>query len=427
MQVFSFERLYVLGKYINQINTINNSLVFYGNFTLKVSWLKAIKIGMLKLFTINRSVTVKIDEPCSEDWEQMRPLQGGRHCNVCAKRVTDFSGMGSAELARFAKANGKLCGRINSDLLNTPLQMEQPKKGRVLGLLLRAAVLVGITSAAQAKAPAYTIHHNNNVPVDEPTARDIKIVVKITDKAMGKPLQFSSVRVNQGTVVWSDGYTDSSGFIVVDRTIEKPNDSLVEVVVKSHFYHDKTVSLSVNNNNRFDVNIELDRIDMPANVVYGVVGEGKQYDENTVGAIFFGKNRIEVFDHPEIGVDVNSKGEYKLALPDTMLGKRVYLVRKDAAGRIIHTDGVTVTTEPVRLDFIDYPYSGIFFPNPEIITTGGPSIITYKWEWNPIVSISGLPYIVVTQVNWTGTELYVRAPFTRRNLPLYKSHWFRGE
>jgi hypothetical protein len=382
---------------------------------------------MMKLFTINRSVTIKIDEPCSEDWVKMRPVQGGRHCDVCAKRVTDFSEMGSAELARFAKANGKLCGRISSEFLNTPLPIEQPKKVGVLSLLLRAAVLVGITSSVQAKAaPVYTIHHNNVIPVDEPAARDIKIVVKITDKATGKPLQFSSVRVNQGTVVWSDGYTDSSGFIVVDRTIEKPNDSLVEVVVKSHFYHDKTVSLSVSDNNRFDVNIELDRIDMPANVVYGVVGEGKQYDENTLGAILFGKNRIEVFDHPELGVDVNSKGEYKLVLPDSMLGKRVYLVRKDVAGRTIHTDGVTVTTEPVRLDFIDYPYSGVFFPNPEIITTGGPSIITYKWEWNPIVSISGLPYIVVTQVNWTGTELYVRIPFTRRNLPLYKSHWFRS-
>jgi hypothetical protein len=381
---------------------------------------------MMKLFTINRSVTIKIEEPCSEDWNAMRPLPGGRHCDVCAKRVTDFSGMGSAELARFAKANGKLCGRISSDLLNKPLPIEQPKKGGVLGLLLRAAVLVGITSSVQAKAaPAYTIHHHNNVPVDEPTARDIKIVVKITDKATGKPLQFSSVRVNQGTVVWSDGYTDSSGFIVVDRTIEKPNDSLVEVVVKSHFYHDKTVSLSVNDNNRFDVNIELDRIDMPANVVYGVVGEGKQYDENIVGAIFFGKNRIEVFDHPEIGADVNSKGEYKLELPDSMLGKRVYLNRF-TNGMLVHTNGIYLTEEAQRLDFIDYPYSGIFFPNPEIITTGGPSIITYKWEWNPIVSISGLPYIVVTQVNWTGTELYVRIPFTRRNLPLYKSHWFRS-
>ena len=134
---------------------------------------------MLKLFTINRSVTIKIDEPCSEDWAKMRPVPGGRHCDVCAKRVTDFSGMSSAELARFAKANGKLCGRISKDSLNKPLPIEQPKKGGVLGLFLRAAVLVGITSSVQAKAaPVYTICHNNVIPVDEPTVRDIKIVVK---------------------------------------------------------------------------------------------------------------------------------------------------------------------------------------------------------------------------------------------------------
>jgi hypothetical protein len=379
---------------------------------------------MMKLFTINRSVTIKIDEPCSEDWNSMRPVPGGRHCEVCAKRVTDFSGMSSAELAHFAKANGKLCGRINSDLLNTPLPIEQPKKGGVLGLLLRAAVLVGITSSVQAKATVpLEIHHNNKLPVDEPEARDIKIVVKITDKATGKPLQFSSVKVNQGTVMWSDGYTDSNGFIVVDRKIEKPNDSLVEVVVKSHFYHDKTVSLSVNDNNRYDLNIELDRIDMCPNVVYGVVGDGKQYDENTVGAILFGKNRIEVFDHPEIGVDVNNKGEYKLALPDSMLGKRVYLNRF-TNGMLVHTDGIYVTEQAQRLDFIDYPYSGIFFPHQDIVTTGGPSIITYQWTW-PAISICTLPILYVTQTNWTGTEIYVRTA-ARRNLPLYKSHWFRS-
>lgn len=379
---------------------------------------------MMKLFTINRSVTIKIDEPCSEDWNAMHPVPGGRHCEVCAKRVTDFSGMGSAELARFAKANGNLCGRISNEFLNTPLPIEQPKKGGVLGLLLRAAVLVGITVPVNAKTTVpLEIHHNNKLPVDEPEARDIKIVIKITDKATGKPLQYSSVSVNQGTVMWNDGFTDSSGFIVVDRKIEKPNDSLVEVVVKSHFYHDKTVSLSVNDNNRYDINIELDREDMPANVVYGVVGEGKQYDENTVGAILFGKNRIEVFGHPEIGVDVNSKGEYKLELPDSMLGKRVYLNRF-TNGMLVHTDGVTITEQAQRLDFIDYPYSGIFFPHQDIVTTGGPSIITYQWMW-PAISICTLPILYVTQTNWTGTEIYVRTA-ARRNLPLYKSHWFRS-
>jgi hypothetical protein len=382
----------------------------------------------MKLFTINRSVTIKIDEPCSEDWNAMRPVPGGRHCEVCAKRVTDFSGMSSAELARFAKANGKLCGRINSDLLNTPLQIEQPKKGGMLGFLLRAAVLVGISVPVSAKTTVpLEIHHNNKLPADEPEARDIKIVIKITDKATGKPLQYSSVRVGQGTVMWNDGYTDSSGFIVVDRKIEKPGDSLVDVAVKSHFYHDKTTSLSISGNNRFDLNIELDRVDMPANVVYGVVGGAHVYDINTPGAALLGKNRIEVFGHPEIGTDVNQYGEYKLVLPDSMLGKRVYLNRLQN-DRVAHTEGVTVTTEPVRLDFIDLLSNWIIDPPTIITTLGGASVITYEWKWPiwPTWTSIYLPYVVVTQTNWTGTEIYVRTS-ARRNLPLYKSHWFRGD
>jgi hypothetical protein len=195
-------------------------------------------------------------------------------------------------------------------------------------------------------------------------------------------------------------------------------------VVKSHFYHDKTVSQVLNDNNEYTVNVELDREDIAANVVYGVVGGAQQYDERAL-SVLFGKNRIEVFGHPEIGVDVNNLGEYKLYLPDSLLGKRVYINRVQN-GSVIHTNGIDVTEQAQRMDFIDAIWVADI-EGPPIITYGGTSIITYNWDFKiPFFSISGLPYIIVTTVNWTGTEMYVRTPFTRRNLPLYKSHWFRS-
>lgn len=58
---------------------------------------------------------VKINEPCSEDWNNMRIGLRSRHCAVCEKSVMDFTQMNRVEIITYIMENSdkKICGRMN--------------------------------------------------------------------------------------------------------------------------------------------------------------------------------------------------------------------------------------------------------------------------------------------------------------------------
>ncbi len=75
---------------------------------------------------------ITIPEPCSEDWEKMHVVDDEhRHCDSCARTLTDFTNMSDDELVLFFKYNNKkLCGRFHSDQLNRSLRSIQEKTSR---------------------------------------------------------------------------------------------------------------------------------------------------------------------------------------------------------------------------------------------------------------------------------------------------------
>ncbi|MCH2235145.1 MAG: T9SS type A sorting domain-containing protein [Crocinitomicaceae bacterium] len=64
--------------------------------------------------------TVKIPEPCHENWNEMTPTQKGAFCQKCAIDVVDFSKMSNEEVKRTLseKKGQHLCGRFENDQLN---------------------------------------------------------------------------------------------------------------------------------------------------------------------------------------------------------------------------------------------------------------------------------------------------------------------
>lgn len=52
---------------------------------------------------------------CNENWEKMHPVEGGRHCDVCNKKVVDFTNKTQNDFTRaWQEADGKLCGRFKA-------------------------------------------------------------------------------------------------------------------------------------------------------------------------------------------------------------------------------------------------------------------------------------------------------------------------
>jgi hypothetical protein len=52
---------------------------------------------------------------CNENWDKMHPVDGGRHCDVCNKKVVDFTNKSQNDFTRaWQEADGKLCGRFKA-------------------------------------------------------------------------------------------------------------------------------------------------------------------------------------------------------------------------------------------------------------------------------------------------------------------------
>lgn len=73
---------------------------------------------------------VKIENACSEKWNEMAPTEKGAFCQVCATNVIDFTKKSSLEIKQLLLANSgnSVCGRIEGkQLANLNTEFEQWK------------------------------------------------------------------------------------------------------------------------------------------------------------------------------------------------------------------------------------------------------------------------------------------------------------
>lgn len=101
---------------------------------------------------MNKKLRLSIPIPCGEDWDQMKPVERGRHCQQCCKTVVDFTGMSDAEILRYISENvgAKVCGRLMPDQLGRQLAPAPVQRNGWKGwnLVLASALVLG-------KGPGY--------------------------------------------------------------------------------------------------------------------------------------------------------------------------------------------------------------------------------------------------------------------------------
>jgi len=57
----------------------------------------------------------KINDPCSQPWQDMTPEGNGRHCAHCSKIVTDFTTWSDEAILQYLSANSGVCGRFRKE------------------------------------------------------------------------------------------------------------------------------------------------------------------------------------------------------------------------------------------------------------------------------------------------------------------------
>lgn len=98
-----------------------------------------------------KSKHLKLNNPCSEKWENMTPNELGSFCKSCSKNVIDFTQLSPFEISnKLKKANGNICARLTKKQLDTPLfdgdiprPFSWPYSNMVAGLMLATTLTCG--------------------------------------------------------------------------------------------------------------------------------------------------------------------------------------------------------------------------------------------------------------------------------------------
>jgi len=116
---------------------------------------------------MTRTKSINITKPCHELWQQMMPVEGGRHCQSCCKMVIDFSAMTDAQIIGYLGRQSNLCGRFEDGQLVRINQQLQEKPTPFIffkRMGLAAAVLMAIPFA---RANAQKKHKTEQAAVQQ--------------------------------------------------------------------------------------------------------------------------------------------------------------------------------------------------------------------------------------------------------------------
>lgn len=78
---------------------------------------------------MKKAITIRIPEPCHEDWQKMTPTEKGKFCKVCTKEVVDFTAKTDEDLVKILSKGSATCGRFKKTQLNREVKLE--RKSRV--------------------------------------------------------------------------------------------------------------------------------------------------------------------------------------------------------------------------------------------------------------------------------------------------------
>lgn len=70
---------------------------------------------------MKHKIQISIPEPCHKGWQNMTPVEKGRFCASCQKKVLDFTHLSDNEIIKVVTKNDNLCARIDVSQLNRNL------------------------------------------------------------------------------------------------------------------------------------------------------------------------------------------------------------------------------------------------------------------------------------------------------------------
>jgi hypothetical protein len=101
------------------------------------------------------SLSLQLNSPCQENWNNMEPTEQGQFCNSCQKAVVDFTGLTDQQILQYFLNNPiPVCGRMLTTQKDRLYYNSTPKTNRYLSPVAASLLtLAAISSEAAPPAP----------------------------------------------------------------------------------------------------------------------------------------------------------------------------------------------------------------------------------------------------------------------------------
>lgn len=99
---------------------------------------------------------ISVPKPCTENWEEMTPVEQGRFCTHCQKKVIDFTELNDNQMVQVlrTKQGQSFCGRYYPWQLNREITPSKPLQSPLTQFFkkIAASFLLAYTSVSSARA-----------------------------------------------------------------------------------------------------------------------------------------------------------------------------------------------------------------------------------------------------------------------------------
>ncbi|RZL48514.1 MAG: hypothetical protein EOP00_09065 [Pedobacter sp.] len=204
-----------------------------------------------------KAISIKIEEPCNQNWELMDGTSNGRFCESCHKCVVDFSNQTNAEIIKYlSSSKNEVCGRVTSTQLNqlsyysliVPSNKNWLKYLSVLAI--GVSVLVHDASANGFKAPL-AVNNISSSSIKDFKKMNIKVIYGYVYDENKKPITGATVMISN-TKLYAT--TDLNGRYEISLTknfdiknnIIKVKSLRFEGSLKANYAKEKQSDLTVN-------------------------------------------------------------------------------------------------------------------------------------------------------------------------------------
>jgi hypothetical protein len=205
----------------------------------------------------NKAISIKITEPCNQNWELMDSRNDNRFCESCNKCVVDFSNHTNSEIIKFlSSSKSDVCGRLTNTQLNqlNYYSLIVPSNKNWLKYLSVLAIGVSIiandASAHSLKEPI-EISNSSLKPINNHKKIVVKLIYGYVYDENKKPIPGARVMI-ENTKLFAT--TDNNGRYEILLTknfdtknnIIKVNSLRFEGSLKANYSKEKQADLAVN-------------------------------------------------------------------------------------------------------------------------------------------------------------------------------------